>query len=143
MDIPINYLEIIVSAIAMMALGFVWYGPLFGKQWIALKGWSDAEIKKGEEDMKKNGWKTYGLQFIGALVTAYVLVHVSYLGLIYASSPLRSGIWSGWWMWLGFIAPVMMGSVLWDGKPWKLFFLESGYYLVGLLIMGAIIGSWI
>ncbi|MFZ2555569.1 MAG: DUF1761 domain-containing protein [Minisyncoccia bacterium] len=142
MEIPINYIAVIVAAIAQMALGFIWYGPLFGKQWTTLMGWSEAELKAGQEKMQKEGWKTYGLQLIGAVVMAYVLAHVSYLALIYASSPFHAGISSAFWMWLGFIAPVMLGSVLWDGKSWKLFFLQSGYYLVGLLIMGAIIGSW-
>ncbi len=143
MEIPINYIAVIVAAIAQMALGFIWYGPLFGKQWTTLMGWSEAEMAAGRAKMEKEGWKTYGLQFIGALVMAYMLAHVSYLALVYASSPVNGGITSAFWMWLGFIAPVMMGTVLWDGKPWKLFFLQSGYYLVGLLIMGAIIGSWV
>ena len=31
--VEINYLAVLVAAIASMALGFLWYGPLFGNQW--------------------------------------------------------------------------------------------------------------
>lgn len=143
MEVPVNYLAVIVAAIAQMALGFVWFGPLFGKQWTALMGWSEAEMAAGKEKMKSEGWKTYGLQAIGSLVMAYVLAHVLVFASTYMQvSGFQAGLSSAFWMWLGFIAPVGLGVVLWDGKPWKLFFLQSGYYLVGLLVMGAIIGAW-
>ena len=49
--------------------------------------------------------------------------------------------WAGW-IWLGFIATVTFGNVLWYGKPKGLWVLENAYYLVNLLIMTAILYSW-
>ncbi len=39
-QVPINYLAVVVAAIANMVLGFLWYGSLFGKQWIKLSGFT-------------------------------------------------------------------------------------------------------
>lgn len=143
MEIPINYVAVVVAAVANMMLGFIWYGPLFGKQWVSLMGWSEAELKAGQEQMQKEGWKTYVPQFIGSLIMSYILAHYFIFASTYTNTfGVLGGFMVGFWSWLGFVAPVMLGSVLWDGKPWKLFPLQSGYYLVGLLIMGAIIGSW-
>ena len=44
----VNWIAIVVCVVAAMALGFVWYGPLFGKLWLELMGWgnkNEAELK--------------------------------------------------------------------------------------------------
>lgn len=48
----------------------------------------------------------------------------------------------GFWNWLGFVAPVTLGGVLWEGKPWKLWGLNNGYQLLSLLVMGVILALW-
>lgn len=140
MEVPINYLAVVGAAVSAMAIGFVWYGPLFGKQWIALMGWSEAEIQAGQEKMKKEGWKTYSLQIVGSLVMAFVFAH----SLEFATSYLkiegvRAGLEGAFWNWIGFIVPVTLGTVLWEGKSWKLWLLNSGYYLTVLVVMGLIL----
>ncbi|MBI5644836.1 DUF1761 domain-containing protein [Candidatus Kaiserbacteria bacterium] len=143
MDIvPINYLAVIVAAIANMVLGFLWYGPLFGKTWSHLMGWGEMTPDKMAA-MQKKARLGYAVSFVGALVMAFVLAHA----LVFASTYLKvegvhAGLAAGFWNWLGFVAPVTVGAVLWDGKPWKLWFINAGYYLVTLLIMGEILALW-
>lgn len=144
MEVPINYLAVIVAALVPMAIGFVWYGPLFNKLWIAEMGWSAEEVAAGMAKMKKDGWKTYSIQAVASLVMAYVLAH----SLVFASTYLNAngvsaGLMAGFWNWLGFIAPVALGAVLWEGKSWKLWCINVGYYLVALLIMGLILSLWV
>ncbi len=141
-SVPINYLAIVLCAIANMALGFLWYGKLFGKQWMALMGMTPEMMNA--QKAKGGMWKGYALAFVGSLAMAFVLAH----SLIFAAAYLGvSGISAGWqagfWSWLGFVAPVTLGSVLWEGKPWKLWILINGYYLVSLLIMGTILAWWL
>ncbi len=138
--VPINYVAVLVSAVFMMVLGYIWYGPLFGKQWIALMGWTREAM---QEAMKKGMAKNYAIMALGALLMAFVLDHALIFGSAYMNiSGYPAGLEVGLWNWLGFIAPVTVGSVLWDGKPWKLWFLNAGYYLVGLLVMGVILAVW-
>src|SRR3989344_4053159 len=133
-SIYVNYIAIVVVAIANMFLGFLWFGPLFGKTWTRLMGWSQTQIEEGKAKMKKDGWKTYLLAFLGSLVMAlvlgYFLVFTSYYLDI---TGISAGMQTGFFAWLGFVAPVTLGAVLWEGRPWKLWFLMNGYYLVALL----------
>lgn len=137
---PINYVAVLVAAVAGMVFGFLWYGPFFGKTWMAIMGFS----KESMEQAKAKGMgKTYALMTLGTLVMAYVLAHA----LVFASTYLQvtgvsAGLTAGFWNWLGFVAPVHMGEQLWGGKPWKLFVINAGYHLVALLLMGVILSVW-
>lgn len=140
MMVNVNYLAVVVAAVASMAVGFLWYGPmLFGNLWMKLMGYTKESLEKAKADMNK----TYALSFVGALVMAYVLAHVVAQGqAFYQTEPLMTGLMAGFWSWLGFIAPVQMTEVLFSGKKWKLFALNTGYQLVSVLVMGVIIALW-
>lgn len=136
----INYWAVLAAAVASMVLGFLWYGPLFGKQWVALSGLSQEKL----DTAKNRGMsKMYVITFIGSLVMSYVLAHA----LIFASTYLEvtgfsAGVMAGFWNWLGFVAPVTVGVVLWEGKSWKLWVLNNAYHLLALVVMGVILALW-
>lgn len=137
--VPINYFAVLVAAVASMVLGGLWYGPLFGKQWIALAGVNPMNMPGGKAAARKG----YVIGFLGSLVMAYTLAHA----LVFASAYLNAGgvsagLMAGFWNWLGFIAPVLLGAVLWEGKSWKLWTLNAAYYLVSLSLMGMILALW-
>ena len=125
-----------------MVLGFLWYGPLFGKIWAAMMGWDKMDPSKVEQ-IKKGAAKGYVVSFVGALVMSYVLAHYLVFASVYTETEgVSAGLMVGFWTWLGFIAPVTLGSVLWDGKPLKLWVLNNGYNLIQLLIIGTILALW-
>ena len=138
MNIDVNYLAVLVAAVAAMVVGFAWYSPaLFGKQWMKLMGYSSESLKKAQKEMGK--W--YGLSFVLALVTAYVLSHVMALGDNFYHYPrVQSGLTSAFWMWLGFVMPVQLMTEVFGGKKWKLFYINTGHQLVSMLVMGIVLG---
>lgn len=143
--VPINYLAILACGVSSMIVGSLWYGPLFGKPWAKLMGWTPETMEKMKKDPagKKKMMRSYGLMFVFSLVMAYVLAHA----LTFASAYMKAygapaGLMAAFWNWLGFIVPVSLGVVLWDGKPWKLFFINVGHYLVSLSVMGLILALW-
>lgn len=139
-SVPINYLAILVCGIVSMFVGYLWYGPLFGKTWMALMG---MKMEMMTEAQKKGMSKSYFMMFVGSLVMAYVLSYNLFFAATYLKvSGVSAGFMSAFWNWLGFIAPVTLGSVLWEGKSWRLWFLNNSYQLVTLLIMGAILAVW-
>ena len=80
------------------------------------------------------------LGFAGAFLMAYTFSHVLTFGTTYmGSTELLDGVSTGFWMWLGFVAPVTAGVFLWEGKPLKLWLLNASYWLVSLVVMGAIL----
>ena len=44
---PINWLAVIVATVATFILGGLWYGPLFGRMWMAASGMTDEKAKQG------------------------------------------------------------------------------------------------
>ncbi len=136
-EVDINYLAVLVAAIASMIVGAIWYSPMvMGKQWMALTGKTEEEIKK----MPKNKMtKMYLLTFIGSLVMAYVLAHmIDYVN----ADTATGGLQTGFWLWLGFVAPAFLSEHLFNGKPMKLYGIVTGFQLVNLLVMGVIIALW-
>ena len=140
--VAVNYLAILACGIANMAIGFLWYGPLFGKPWADMMGFK-FNTPEDQKAMQKKAMPGYAASFIGALVTAYVLSHAITFASAYLNvAGYTAGLTAGFWNWLGFIAPITIGIVFWDGKPWKLWFINSGYWLVSLLVMGVILAVW-
>lgn len=129
--IEVNYITVLISAVAAMVIGSVWYGPLFGKKWMGLIGISKSDVKK--EDMPK----MYGVMFIGVLIEAYVLSNFIQSG---GATNIIDGAKVGAWAWLGFVGTVMLGNYMFSKKPINLYLIDAGYALVNLLVMGAIIG---
>lgn len=133
----INYVTLIVAAVAAMVVGFVWYSEgVFGKTWMKLSGITKKDMKKAQ---KKGMGQTMLIAFIATLVTAYVL---AYAVKLMQATTYAAGAKVGFWAWLGFVAPVLLGSVLWERKPVKLFAINAAHWLVGVAIMGAILAVW-
>lgn len=149
-QVSLNYWAILVAAIVNIVLGFLWYSPLlFGKPWMRLM---NIDKKKMNESKKKGMTKNYIVMIISTLVMTYILAHfVSYirtLNFSILSAPATFGfIFSqafqlAFWIWLGFVATVMLGSILWEGKPVKLYLINAFYYLVSFILMAVILFAW-
>jgi hypothetical protein len=41
--------------------------------------------------------------------------------------------------WLGFFVPVDINTVAWEMKSWKLFFINTGYHLLSLIVVAMIL----
>lgn len=145
MEVNVNYLAVLAAAALSMALGFLWYSPaVLGKPWMKLKGYTSEALKA---EQKKMG-PLYGLSFLVALVTAYVLTHIMTLSRnFYGYDPVMTGVTSAFWAWLGFVMPVQVTATIFgDNLPagrhgkWQLLGIDSGYQLVSLLAMGVVIG---
>lgn len=135
MQFSINYMTVIVAAIINMALGFIWYGPLFGKMWMKLTGRTKESMDKEKKDMSK----VMGTMFVGALVMAYVLAHFIIAG---GASDAITGGMIGFWAWLGFVATTMLADVLYEKKNKNLAAINLGYFLAVLVINGALLAVW-
>jgi len=139
METSINYWAVLVAAIVSMGIGSLWYGVLFVKPWMRMMGYTEESMK----GMRMTPKKAMTLQFIVSLIMAYVLAYfVIVAGAFDSLSVWGAGVATAFWIWLGFIVPITIGIVLWENKPWKLWFINASNYLVTLLIMGAILGSW-
>lgn len=132
----INWISVLVAALAYFMLGALWYSKLlFAKRWIA-----DLKIDVNAADAKKG----MGMMFGGSLL----LMFVQCLALAILASRI-DGL-SGWMsgMKLGalvgccFCAAAVGVNYLYEKKPLSLFLINAGYAIVGNMIAGIIICSW-
>lgn len=133
----VNWLGVLGATVVSFIIGFLWYGPLFGKQWLKLSKIPASEIAKAKQ---KSMAKPMILNFIGTLITAFVFAQlINLLGV----STAGQGAVLGFWLWLGFFASTtLLGGVLWENKPWSLFVLNGLYWLVSLKVMGMLLVVW-
>lgn len=133
MEPVINLVAVVAAAVASFVIGMAWYSPmLFGNTWMKLSG---VDPKKMKGDKKKMMMTSMLGGVVTALLTSYVLAHfVDYVGAVDA----MGGAMVAFWAWLGFVATVQAGSFLWEGKPVKLFLLNTTHSLVALVVAGMI-----
>jgi hypothetical protein len=133
MDIHVNFLAVFVAACANYLIATVWYAFLFGAIWKKLTGISD--MKPAPMNMV--------IVFIGSLVMSFVLLHSIVFGNAYlGKGGIPGGLMGGFFGWLGFIAPVTLTNVIYEKRPWKLWLLDNSFWVLSLLVMGAILSVW-
>ncbi len=134
-----NYVAIVVAAIAAFLVGWLWYGPLFGKQWMSLMGITKKEMEKGKKEMQEQMPVMILVGFLATLAMAFVLAF--FVSLAQSPNALW-GMCAGAIAWFGFVMTVLLNSFLYEKRPISLWMLNAAHYLVALVLMGAIIGGW-
>ena len=127
-----NWVAIIVAAVANIVLGSLWFSPLlFQKPWLGLR--VDKAPMSGTASPM-----LYVITAVGALVVATTLDWI--IGLTHANTVLGGAI-IGLYAGLGFVAPAILSDNLFNERPFRLYLIVAGFPVVGLLVMGAIIGA--
>lgn len=128
----INLLAVLAAGAAAFVIGSLWYSVLFGKLWMKLAG-----MKKQHKDPYMA--VRFLVYLIGQLVMAFVLAHF----LIFTNAVTYvEGLTTVFWLWLGFIAPITIGGVLWEKKSINLFVLNNAYNLIAMGVMSVILLAW-
>lgn len=114
-----------------MILGFLWYAPFaFGKRWMKLTG-------KGMDTMDKEKMTmVFGLSALGALIQAIIL---SYLMVQFNVKNLNQAIILSTMLGVGFSFPAILTNNLYQQKKIELTFIDAGYQIAGIVLMGAIL----
>lgn len=127
----VNWLAILAAAVVYNVIGFAWYSDaLFAKQWRKESGVSTSDVKNA------NMGRMFAFMAVQSLVMGYVL---SVVLKTFGVSDLGAALTASFWVWLGFVATVMLNFVNYEGKSWNYFAINAGYQLVGLLVMGAVL----
>ena len=136
---PINYGAVLVCGVLSLVVGFVWYGPMFGKKWMHIVGATGKTVEERKKMQAKAG-PLYVLQFLLTLLQVYVLAY------LIACWPGSSGWKLSVFIWLGFIMPVVAGTAMWNNDSknmaWARFLIQAGYQLVMAIIFGLILSAW-
>ncbi len=137
---PINYLAVLVCGVISMLVGYVWYGPLFGKKWMHITG-ANAKSAEERKKMQKEAGPLYLVQFLLTLFQVYILAY------LIACWPGASGWQLSLFLWAGFVMPIVAGSAMWNNDSskvsWARFLIQAGYQLVMFVVYGLILTAWL
>jgi len=127
-----NYLPVILATVAAMLVSGLWYSPhVFGRQWIALR----AENLRVVPDAAIPAWKFLVEPGREVLVGCILLKLIRRMEIV----TLKSALVVGFWVWLGFPVSMLIGSSLWDNKPWGLTLIHAGDWFTKMLVMASVI----
>lgn len=126
----LNWLAVIVAALAYWVLGAIWYSdPLFGKQWLAATGVTE---------MKPNAKQIVGnlvMWFLAALALGLIAVGISADGV-------GDGVVLGHVASFAFIGTNRINENLYVGGKGPLMKVNAPYTLLGFMIMVVILATW-
>lgn len=128
----VNILAVILATLLCMGIGALWYSnTLFAKAWMA-------GIGKRMEDLKPNPMN-YGFVALAFLIMSFFFGKILYY---MRTTDLTGSIELALMLWVGIVATTTGINYLFEGRPKKLFFINTGYFLIDLLVMSIVLGLW-
>ncbi len=129
----VTLLPIVAAAVATTIIGMIWYHPrVLGGIWARLVGVTPEMVERGKKRMIP-----YTITaFIGSMLIAYVM---DYFGIAWAVYDPAGALQLGFWCWAGFVAPTMLGTVLWEQKSFKLYLINALYWLVAFCVIALVL----
>lgn len=132
----INWLSVLVAAFAFSILRVLWYGPLFGSQWLQTlpaEGQGAGSIGKNQS-------------FASALIMAFIVsAGLSMLfHLIDVSNDftaLKGGLY-GLIIGVFFVLPAIAINYIHAQRTLTLILIDGFYHLVGFTLAGTIVSAW-
>ncbi|MDR6966413.1 putative membrane protein YqjE [Flavobacterium arsenatis] len=154
-----NFLAILVAALSSFVVGFIWYNPkVFGTIWMREIGMTE------EKARQSNMVKVFGLTFVFAFMLAFMMptlvIHQvgamqlaggnandeAFLAYMQvhgeAFRTFKHGALHGCIASLFIVLPVIATNALFEQKSFKYVAITSGYWVIVMTLMGAIICGW-
>lgn len=128
----INWFAVLVAGISSFVVGGIWYSPrLFGNAWMRENSLTEEAVKSG------NKGKIFGFTAMFSLLMASNLAMYLAGDKTDFSWGATAGFLTGIWT----FSAIAIHS-LFELKRWNLIWINGGYSIVSLTLMGAIIGLW-
>jgi hypothetical protein len=129
----INWPAVVVAALSAFIVGGLWYSSfLFGNAWL-----TDSNLTKEHIKANANNAKIFGFTALFALISSANLAAFLATPATTASWGAEAGFLAGIWT----FAAIATHS-LFELKSWRYIFVNGGYSVVSLTLMGAILGAW-
>ncbi|MGP3982913.1 DUF1761 domain-containing protein [Streptomyces sp. KR80] len=129
----INYLAVLVAAVAAFVASGVWYA-VFGSSMVRLQGaWRGAAPPE-----KPEAWR-FAVFFVVMLVLSVVIaVMIDLTGVTGVAEPIGLGVL----LWVGFVLTQWVNSIAGEDVPVGLAAIHGGDWLLHVVIIAAIVGVW-
>jgi hypothetical protein len=128
----LNYLAVLVAAVAGFAFGAAWYMTL-SRAWLGAVGLT-------AEQLGKRSPVPFVVSFVALLVMGWVLAGMlAHFGA--GQVTVRNGIVSGVFLWLGFVATTLAVNNAYAQRKPLLTVIDGLHWLGVLVVQGAVIGA--
>lgn len=127
----VNWLAVVVGTLVSMAMGALWYGPLFGNLWLHLIGKTLDEIEGDPMDYAKT-----------AIAAFIAMLSLNLVVLSFGAGSLIEGALAGALTFVGFGATLTFVYTTFEGPEEKVWLLYAAYQLVVFVIMGGVFALW-
>jgi len=131
----INWLAVLVAALASFMVGGLWYGAIFGKKWIEVNGHDEAAQKA----MAERQGKTFLGFIIGDLIAASA---IAILMNNLENPSVGVGVGLAFLIWIGALAPIGHAKNAANGRPLGVWLLDTPHELLSVMAMAMVIGGW-
>lgn len=139
-----NFLSIAVAAVSTLVVGFVWYNPkTFGTIWMTAIGMKPEDAQKGNMPL------IFGV----SLVLAFLLAFYLYLDVNFGGAPgmehgtpayqtFKHGAFHGVFLGVLVAMPLIVTNALYEQRNFKYMFVNAGYWIICMALMGGIVCAW-
>jgi len=130
----VNWLAVLVGALAYFFLGAIWYSALFRNAWIKATG-----VNANDPNARKG--------FAGIMIASFITILITSVGLALIITRIGPGGWMtgckiGLIAGVCFSAATICNSYLYEKRPIALSTINSLYNIVGCVLAGIIISIW-
>jgi hypothetical protein len=133
----LNWLAVIVAALAYFVLGALWYAPpVMGKTWMAAGG------METPADDQRPGAGIYVVPLVGSVLSAVAL---GMLAEATGTDTVGEGFVLGVVVAIGFALAIALVTATFESnkpKPMVWGAIDAGYHALGLIVAALIIGAW-
>jgi Protein of unknown function (DUF1761) len=157
-----NFLAVLVAALSTLLIGSIWYSDkVFGNIWMREAGLNKDEMQKG--NMLKIFGLTFLYSFFLAFMMQFIVIHQSGAYGMIGNEPLKAlpsfnafmadygivfrtfkhGALHGFMAGVLFSLPIVAINGLFERKSWKYILVHAGYWILTLMVMGAIVCGWV
>jgi hypothetical protein len=120
----------LAATVLGFALGALWYGPLFGKPWMAATG-----VSRDQPGAGVNPARTYGITFVLGFIAAWTFgLYVGEHPGFRFSAALGAAIGVCW------VATALATNYLFERRSARLILINGGYHAVRFTLTGVAFG---
>lgn len=133
----INWISLLLASIVPMVMGFIWYHKaVFGKAWMECVGMTEEDAAKSNMPM------IFGISLILSALLSFFFIHFNNgPGQEGQFDSFGHGAFHGAFIGIVVVMPVFITNGLFEHRTWKHMFINLGYWIITMAIMGGIVDA--
>ena len=132
----INYASVAVATLVFFVTGSIWFSALFGRMWVKELADHNVIIQQPSQA------KLMTCMGLTLLQNSMVSFAVACLVVLTGCATFASGLLLGTLLAVGFSATAIGGVFIWESRSVKLFLIDAGYQMAGVIFAAIILSIW-